>query len=456
MRGLLGAEAGQLITALGQPPVVGLRINTSKADPTKLTDALPWAAQPVPWCPAGFVLPDPPARPGRHPWHAAGVFYLQDPSAMAVAEAVDIAPGMWVADLAAAPGGKATRLSERAGPTGFLLANDVQPDRALALGQNLERWGAGNTVLVRAEVAELASAWGDVFDVVLLDAPCSGEGMFRKSPDARTMWSEATVDACAARQDALLDEAARMVAPGGAMVYSTCTFAPEENEEIVAGFLAQHPSFEIEPITLTGLATGRADWAGSEALSSLTGTARLWPHRHAGEGHFLAVLRHRPSGGVAAGRSADRTRHFAPARDDLEAAAAELLEAFAVDALATRPWAGRALVQRGDQIYARPTGTPDLTAGNLIRPGLWLGTVKTKRFEPSHALALALTADQAVQKIDLVMEDPELAAYLTGLELSSEGDDGWLLVCVDGYPLGWGRRVRGVVRNAYPKGLRLR
>ena len=235
--------------------------------------------------------------------------------------------------------------------------------------------------------------------------------------------------------------------PGGALVYSTCTFAPEENEAVVAAFLLRHPDFAVRPVSLADASPGRPDWVPGGAPEALVGAGRWWPHRQAGEGHFVAVLT-RDDGG--------RRRRPAPATGTLERSARDLLDAFVAESLDAAPWGERALVRLGDEVYARPAGAPDRPAGSLVRPGWWLGTLKTKRFEPSHALALGLSASQAQRRLDLGRDDPRLAAYLTGLELESAGGDGWVLVCVDGFPLGWGRRKRGVVRNAYPKGLRLR
>lgn len=489
MQQLLGADAEALVRALARPSDTGLRVNTRKISGDRFRAASSWELAPIPWCPTGFTVGAGESGLGSHPLHLAGVYYLQDPSAMAVAEAVAAQPGDWVADLAAAPGGKATRLVEQIGRDGFLLANDVHPERALALGQNLERWGADNTVLARSAVAELAQAWGAVFDRVLLDAPCSGEGMFRKSDAAREMWSMATVGACAIRQSSLLAEAAGLVAPGGVLVYSTCTFAPEENETVAADFLRAHPEFTVERVDLPGLHPGRPDWVSGGASETLAGAARLWPHQHAGEGHFVVKMRRAgerdlarrsirsrvPRHGAAMDGSPAQSPHsnsshsnssprpFERRRKDAATEVVELshpdqdlIRDFLTATLARDPYAERTLIRVGDQVYARPAGTPTMPLLKVIRPGLWLGTLRKKRFEPSHALALALETHEAKFHLDLDMHDPRLAAYLTGLEIEAAGDDGWILIAIDGFPLGWGKRVRGSVRNFYPKGLRLR
>lgn len=463
MRGLLGVETPAFLRALEQTNDTGLRLNARKTSPESFRERVPWPLAPLPWCPTGFSVDDPERGLGSHPLHLVGAYYLQDPSAMAVAEALSPEPGDWVADLAAAPGGKATRLAERAGREGLLLANDVHPERVIALGQNLERWGADNTILVKSEIDALAEAWGPVFDRVLLDAPCSGEGMFRKSEEAREMWSEATIAMCAVRQRELLAHAARMVAPGGLLVYSTCTFAPEENEAVVADFLRVSPDFSVVPAELPGIHSGRPEWVAGGAPAELAGAGRLWPHHQIGEGHFFACLRR---AGPTPGRSDPgseedaerrrRKRHVRPGKSNLTGPERDLYRVFREADLAHDPYEDRTRIRVGDQVFALPVDGPTPLSESTVRPGLWLGTLREKRFEPSHALALALEAHDAQRRLDLTVTDPELAAYLTGLEIDSQGADGWVLVCLDGFPLGWGKRVHGVIRNLYPKGLRLR
>jgi NOL1/NOP2/sun family putative RNA methylase len=469
MRELLGAEASLLEASLAGRPVTGLRVNTTKLASEELERLAPWPLEPVPWCPSGFRLGDggdPPggaARPGAHPFHAAGLYYLQEPSAMAVAEALAPRPGETVLDLAAAPGGKSTHVASLLGDSGLLVANDANGRRARELSRNLERWGARRAIVTSAAPEDLARVWPARFDAVLLDAPCSGEGMFRKSAEALRHWSEENVAACALRQEGLLADAARLVRPGGRLAYSTCTLEPAENEQVVSRFLEANRDWALLDPKLAGVSAGRSEWAAGERAEELTRAIRLWPHRQPGEGHFVAVLR-RPDGAGggappqlvagADGRLARRGQpDTGPGTADSRQASA-LWRRFVRDDLTGDPVEGRGLVLRRDGLYAVPPGAPDLSGVTALRPGLWLGTVERERFEPSHALALALRRQEVVRAVELEPDDPELAAYLAGAELERPGDDGWVLVLVAGYPIGWGRRGRDIVKNRYPKGLR--
>lgn len=450
MRALLGSEADAFFASLTGPPHVGLRVNTLRCSPEAFAELSPWPLEPLPWCESGFLLGAPGARPGLHPLHRAGVYYLQEPSAMAVAEAVAPKPGERVIDLAAAPGGKATHLTSLMNNQGLLVANEVTGSRVRALGENLERYGARNTLITQESVAKLAERWGAAFDRVLLDAPCSGEGMFRKSDEALAQWSEYLVQSCAARQHDLLGEAAGLVKPGGILVYSTCTFAPEENETVVAEFLRENPEFGLEPLLLPDAQPGRPDWL-TTPNPELVKTARFWPHLSPGEGHFIAKLR-RQDGAEAKVKPAV----FAP----LARQAKGLWEAFMTETFAQNPVPDAPLTLQGDNLYALPATSPDLAGLRTLRPGLWLGTLKKKRFEPSHSLALALTppALGGTRTLELAPDAPDLTRYLRGDVLDVPdipGPDGWLVVTTRGFALGWGRRVRGTIKNFYPKGLRL-
>lgn len=469
MRALLGTEADALFAAYKRAPLTGLRVNLLKLRPEQLQRIAPWPLEPVPWCAEGFtVAPD--ARPGKHPYHAAGLYYMQEPSAMAVVEALQVRPGLRVLDLSAAPGGKATQIAALLDGAGLLVANEVEGSRVKALGENLERWGARNVVLTSEMPERLADHFGATFDRVLLDAPCSGEGMFRKRSIARDEWSEQHVAGCAVRQARILNQAARLVAPGGLLVYSTCTFAPEENEQRIAALLAAQPGWTLVEIPKRhGLAAGRPEWAGTTPMPTLTRTARLWPHLVAGEGHFIALLRNdgdsappaanpwpeRESGlrrlfvGRGGPASARTTGGFVTA----DPASVSIWQSFERATLAVElPAEG--LVRHGEQLYLAPEGAPDLGGLRVVRLGLWLGTLKPGRFEPAHALALALPPDAARHTVALAGD--AVLRYLRGeaLRLDQPGPDGWTLVTVDGWPLGWGRRVAGVIKNFYPKGLR--
>lgn len=372
---------------------------------------------------------------------------------MAVAEALDVQPGQRVLDLAAAPGGKATHIAALLADQGLLVANEIDRGRVKALGENLERWGARNVVLTNAAPERLAQRWGAAFDRVLLDAPCSGEGMFRKHPVALAEWSVEQVQGCAARQARLLDDAARLVRPGGLLVYSTCTFAPEENEQRIAAFLRTHPDWSLEPIPLwPGVAPARPDWA-DPPLPDLAHAVRLWPHRLPGEGHFIARLRrHAGASDAPSARAPARAGRLRPTT---RRAATEVLaawQAFARDTLRVTLPIERGVAQ-DDQLYLLPAlELPPAGDVRIVRAGLWLGTLRPGRFEPSHALALALRPDEVRQTHAL--DHRSVLAYLRGETLARPGADGWVLMTFDGFPLGWGRRVGGVIKNFYPRGLR--
>lgn len=411
---LLGPEADAFLAALAAPPT-GLRVNTLRLSPDRFLALSPFELAPLPFPPEGFeVLGGP--RPGRHPYHAAGLYYLQDPSAMAVAALVDPQPGEWILDLAAAPGGKSTHLAARLSGEGVLVANDVHRGRARELAGNLERFGVRNAVVTAERTERLVEYFGAVFDRVLLDAPCSGEAMFSKSEAARAEWSPAAIAGCARRQLDLLHDAAALVWPGGRLVYATCTFAPEEDEEVIARFLDADPDFELEALDgIPGAMPGRPDWVRSELrLEDLTKAVRLWPHRFPGAGHFIAGLRRVGGAGSARGRDrrggAGRARP-APGREQLS-----LLEAYARETLAADEGAGSwverlgpdRLVTLGPELYRLPEGVSFPAGLRLVRPGWWLGTLRKGRFEPSHALALAIRSEEVRETIDFAADDPAL------------------------------------------------
>ena len=423
MRAMLGPEADAFFASYDRPRAVGMRFNPRRGP--ERTD-LPFVREPVPWAAHGYYY-DPGARPGLHPYHDAGVYYLQEPSAMAPAVLLGACPGERVLDLCAAPGGKSTQIAGAMNGRGLLVSNEIHPKRARILSGNFERMGVANALVVNETPARLAERLPGWFDRVLVDAPCSGEGMFRKEEAALTDWSEDTVAMCAARQKSILDEAAKMLCPGGRLVYSTCTFAPEENEGVIEAFLEAHPDFCPDPVA--------APWF-DPGVGGLPGTYRLWPHRLRGEGHFAAVLR-RTDGPAAPEPSMQAPEALPPACRDF------------LKELPPLPEGGA--VRFGETLYLLPDDTPELRGLRVLRAGLELGQVKKGRFEPAHALALWLNGAQSA--VSFPADSPELARYLRGETLPTSAR-GWTLVQVDGYSLGWGKGVGGVLKNHYPKGLR--
>jgi 16S rRNA C967 or C1407 C5-methylase (RsmB/RsmF family)/NOL1/NOP2/fmu family ribosome biogenesis protein len=465
MRELLGPEAPAFLDGYRRPAQRAVRANPLKLDPADLPALLGIDPDPVPWCPEAFFLP-PGARVGDSLAHAAGLCYVQEPSALAVGAALDVRPGQRVLDLAAAPGGKATLVAGRLGGQGVVVANEVQRGRVQALAGNLDRWGSGRTMLAADTVARLAERLSGAFDRVLLDAPCSGEGLFRRNPAAAAQWRPGHVRGSAERQRALLADAALLVRPGGVLVYSTCTFAPEENEHQVAGFLTAHPDWEVLPLPLhPGFTPGRPDWTPAGA-PDLSRTVRLWPHLLRGEGHFIAKL----------GRPADPPTPQRARRDLAPGDVAPRRGSVAEPQMRrSRPSTGRggtgsvidawgavaadllvdevpAVMAVGERVYCVPDQEVAAAGVRLVRPGLLIGRVRPGRFEPAHALAMAAGPRRArrVREVD----DGEAAAWLRGATLADEGPGGWTLVTWNGWPLGWGRGAGGTLKNHYPKGLR--
>lgn len=415
----LGEEYPAFLESLERPRAVALRFNPLKGEQPQL----PFVEDSVPWEENGYYY-DLESRPGLHPYHEAGVYYLQEASAMAPVALLRPQPGERVCDLCAAPGGKTTQIAGRMAGEGFLLCNEINPKRAKILSRNIERLGVANALVTNEHPQNLAKRYEGYFDKVLIDAPCSGEGMFRKEEAAVTDWSVDTVSMCARRQGEILHSGAQLLRPGGRLVYSTCTFAPEENEEAVAQFLESHPEFTLESV--------EAPWFDA----SQPGMYRLWPHKLRGEGHFAAVLRksgddYREAPGLAGEKLPKPWQEFAKQLD------------------ITLP-EGK-LIQFGQSLYWAPMQLPEIRGVKVLRPGLELGEVKKDRFEPAHALALWLKKAKNMQ--DYPADSQEISKYLHG-ETTPSAVRGWCLVTVDGYTLGWGKGDGNVLKNHYPKGLR--
>ena len=419
MEAQLGSEYPAFLESLERPRAVALRFNPMKGE----RPVLPFVGAPVPWEPEGFYY-DPETRPGLHVYHEAGVYYLQEASAMAPVALLDPKPGERVCDLCAAPGGKTTQIAGRMLGRGFLVCNEINPKRAKILSRNIERMGVANALVTNEHPETLASRFPGFFDRVLVDAPCSGEGMFRKEEAAVTDWSQETVQMCARRQREILDSAARLVRPGGRLVYSTCTFAPEEDEETVAAFLESHPEFTPEPVEAPWFVPGE------------NASYRMWPHKLLGEGHFAAVLR------KTQGESGE-----VPACPGEKCPKA--WESFAKELDITLP-EGKA-VSFGQSLYWAPMELPELNRLKVLRPGLEMGTERKGRFEPAHALALWLKTCAVTESFP--PESPEMKAYLHG-DVVPSGKKGWCLGQAGGYAIGWGKGDGSVLKNHYPKGLR--
>ena len=444
MKRLLG-EAGffAYLAALEQPYTRALRINLLlRPDGTPPCD-IPGLGAPVPWAKgAYFVEGD--ARPGLSPLHEGGLFYMQEPSALTAVTVLDPQPGERVLDLCAAPGGKSTQIAALMAGQGLLVCNEPVPSRAQILSRNVERMGVRNAVVVSALPDALAPRFPAFFDRILVDAPCSGEGMFRRQPEARDEWDADSPRRCADRQMEILEQAAKMLRPGGTMVYSTCTFNDTENEGVLKRFLALHPEFMPEPFALPGLPEAK------------DGFLHLYPHKMRGEGHFVSRLKKaadsdEPGAVVdAAPKKKERARAASPSKNKAPAAVA-LPDVFSSAFTPERLYAA------GDALWMLPEGIAieQLHGLRVLRTGLLLAHAEGRRSEPDHALAMALRPEEAAHIANLTQE--QALEYQAG-ETLELGDlpGGYTLLCCEGVSLGWGKQAGGLMKNHYPKGLRRR
>ena len=400
----------------------------------------------VPWAKGCYFI-DGDARPGLSPLHEGGLFYLQEPSALSAVSVLAPQPGERVLDLCAAPGGKSTQIAGLMQGRGLLVCNEPVPSRAQILSRNVERMGVRNAIVTSAMPAQLAPRFPAFFDRILVDAPCSGEGMFRRQPEARDEWSAGSPRGCADRQLEILEAAAKMLAPGGALVYSTCTFNDTENEGVLARFTAAHPEFALEAFELPGLPSGSR------------GYVHLYPHEIRGEGHFVSLLRKAPDAPGAPENEEKPRRAVKPARGRGEQAKKAQQPAIAVpeDVLAPGVSFDR-LHAAGGSLWALPEGLDDLSRLDglrVLRTGLLLAHAEGRRAEPDHALAMALTPCEAARTAEL--DEAQALAYQAGetLELG-DLEPGYTLLTLRGVSLGFGKQAGGVMKNHYPKGLRRR
>lgn len=455
MQRLMGDEWEDFLQSYDSPRSYGLRRNPLKATEEEFEQVvLPlfkdmqtgeFPFERVAWAKEGYYY-DPALQPGKHALHESGAYYIQEPSAMAVVEALDPQPGELILDLCAAPGGKSTQIAGRMDGRGLLVSNEIVPSRAKILSQNIERMGIRNAVVCNETPERMAAVFTAFFDRILVDAPCSGEGMFRKDDTAIEEWSLEHVQMCAQRQQDILQKAADMLKPGGVLVYSTCTFSPEENEGVISRFLETHPEYLLEEIPGSEkFGTGRGEWVDDPA-ESIEKTARMMPHKLRGEGHFLARMR----------KKGTLCESFTVAAKE-DRALRKQVTGFLENELGLKEgWLerlGGRLIRFGEQIYAVPGGMPDIRGMKVVRPGLHLAVDKKNRLEPAHALALALKPEETGKKREITQAEAE--RYLRGESLGCTGEEkGFLLLVYAGYPVGFGKAVNGQIKNHYPKGLR--
>ena len=428
MSALLGNELGDFLRALDEPAALALRANPLREGAAGA--ALSFADGPVPWADLGYYL-KPRARPGAGLWHFCGGFYVQEASAMMPASALGIRPGEKVLDLCAAPGGKSSQIAFALRGEGLLVSNEPEPKRAKMLAGNLERLGIGNAVVTNEYPDRLAEKWPGFFDAVLVDAPCSGEGMFRREPDSRTEWTPNGPEGCAKRQLTILDSAAILLKPGGRMVYSTCTYNSVENEGVAEAFLRAHPEFSLRAFALPGLPAAK------------NGMLKILPHRVRGDGQFAALFVKSGEGD----RPTPKQQSGSVSRRDAKAPdPAALFRQFqkdwgvSLEAYSPMLW--------GDSLCAAPAGSPDLSGLRVASPGLMLARIAGNRLEPAHQAAMTLRDLPGV-----TLDDRDALAFVRGEEVLCDGR-GYLAARWHGLPLGWGKASDGVLKNHLPKGLR--
>lgn len=467
MKAFLGDEWDDFLYSYDNNRFQALRFNTlkvqSQEERMRILKVLGISSDKrVSWANEAYYF-DENVRPGKHPYHEMGLYYIQEPSAMSAAALLAPKPGMRVLDLCAAPGGKSTQLATYLGDSGLLVSNEINTQRSRILSQNIERMGIKNAIVTNEDSFVLASHFPGFFNAIQVDAPCSGEGMFRKLPEAIEQWSIENVAICAARQKEILDNAAVMLKPGGVIVYSTCTFSKEENEDVIEYFLERHPDFTLEEME------------------------RFWPNKVDGEGHFVAKLVRRGSvnelgadydvcedscnkvedTGLKADRKTKKNKNSKNRKNETKPALTKenmkLLTEFLDETISedVAAWIKNSrLVMFGEQLYRLPDMEVDIKGLKVQRAGLHIGEFKKQRFEPSHSLALALKLNDAKNVVKLTCDNPQTIGFFNGQsvilsdEQAVECKKGWALVCVDGYTAGWGKVNGTQVKNHYPKGLR--
>lgn len=424
----------------------GLRVNTLKIRPDELLALLERELEPIPWVPNGFYYPEGESF-GKHPAYHAGLFYIQEPSAMMPAQALEPKPGEKVLDLCAAPGGKTTALGDQMKNTGLLVANDISPKRVKALVKNVELMGLTNTFIVNEAPDRLKAIYPEFFDRILLDVPCSGEGMFRKDREAVQSYSKYKSEECVALQREIFDAAYEMLKPGGTIVYSTCTFNPHENEENIEFFLNR---YDIEVSRLDpvgGFEPSRRNWTVSKDPGLSCGL-RLWPHKARGEGHFVFRLTKK---GERSENDNSRPRTDYTSKEAEEAA--DLYRDFVHENMNSIEEGIYHL--RGTSLYRLPACMEGIPPVRWEKAGLYLGDCKNGRFEPSQSLLIASKPEDFRRVIRFDKNDRNIIRYLRGETLFNKGDKGFGAVCLEDYPLGWVKQDGEMLKNLYPKGWRL-
>lgn len=448
MKEMLGEEWDSFLASFECPEVKSLRVNRD----------IKAKGENVPWNDMGFYYGNNEPvieiesgegtfsfdgiAPGKHPLHEAGAYYIQESSAMAPVKALGVKPGDRVLDLCAAPGGKSTQIGMDLAGDGILISNEIVPNRAKILSENIERMGIGNALVISEDPRNISGRLPLFFNKILVDAPCSGEGMFRRSEIAVNEWSPENVIMCAERQSWILDEAYKMLSPGGRLVYSTCTFSKEEDEINSISFIERHPDMKMVSVELKEVERG-FDGIGY----------RLWPHKVKGEGHYLCVFEK-----DAGSTDAEYVPHIEIEKgiSEKDREVTKEVKSFISENIADSSFVdGRMLTRFGDQVYLLPKDCPKLKGLKVLRPGLHLGTILKNRFEPGHALAMYLKKGQSTKEYSISLNNDVIYKYINGETFSvDDGKQGWNVIYFGDKSAGWGKLTGAVMKNHYPKGLR--
>lgn len=436
MKEMLGEEWESFLASFDEKEVKSLRLN----------HGFNVEGERVPWNEKGVYYVEGSEEffckaPGKHPLHEAGAYYIQEASAMAPVVALEVKAGDRVLDLCAAPGGKSTQIGAALKGQGILISNEIIPSRAKILSENIERMGVGNALVISEDPRNISPKLPMFFNRILVDAPCSGEGMFRRSEVAVNEWSAENVQMCSERQSWILDEAYKMLAPGGRLVYSTCTFSKEEDEYNAKAFVDRHEDMHFVSVNLPGLEKGFEDIG-----------YRLWPHKIKGEGHFLCVFEKESKGTNTDYGFLDQEKGLF----DKDQAELKLVRDFLQENLADTTFIeNRKFIKFGDQVYLLPEYCPKLKGLKVLRPGLHIGTILKNRFEPGHALAMYLQEGQAKKEYKLSLDNDVIYRYINGETFNvSEGQQGWNVILFGEKTAGWGKLTGVTMKNHYPKGLR--
>lgn len=444
MKKLLSEEEFQAyMDSFEKKNVRGLRVNTLKITTEEFEKISPFTLKKIPWTDNGYYYEDN-VQPAKHPYYYAGLYYIQEPSAMTPAQLLPVEPGDKVLDVCAAPGGKSTELAAKLQGKGMLISNDISNSRAKALLKNIELMGVKNAYVVSEVPENLVKRFEGFFDKILVDAPCSGEGMFRKEPSMVKSWEEHGVEFFEKIQKGIIDSVVKLLKPGGKILYSTCTFSPEEDEGSMKYLLEHYPEFTIEKVDPLWheFAPGHPEWVdGPECLADCI---RLWPHKLNGEGHFISLL-------SKEGEEADTFSGSGKKAYSMPDEAADFFSHVKM------PIDLKNCMQVKDKIFMVPDAGIDMKGYRVLRSGLYLGDLKKNRFEPSQSLAMALKMEEFDQVINYSAENVEVVKYLKGetLDIEDKNASGWYLVCVDGFPLGWAKANKGRLKNKYHSGWRM-